>query len=189
MSEPGDAERERVAAELARVREQAHERALDETRPTTLPPAAVRSPEPVPLEPEPAAEPPATRPDNGPVNAAWKLPRNQVARMLGPLVDAQEAFNSRQVQFDNELLAYVEARLAATHRHYDEVLGVHRRHMAEIDERHLIVQEELVAHVHDLVQRIDFVLGEAEKGRLGLEHALREVRSRLSRLEESLRRA
>ena len=40
-----------------------------------------------------------------------------------------------------------------------------RRHMAEIDERHLILQEELVAHVHDLVKRIDLVLAEAEKGR------------------------
>ena len=40
----------------------------------------------------------------------------------------------------------------ATHRHYDEVLGLHGRHMGEIDERHLILQEELVTHVHDLVQ-------------------------------------
>jgi hypothetical protein len=188
VSDPRDEEREQVAAELARIREQAHERALDEAQPTTLRAPQVRTPEPVPREAEPDPEADPTRPDNGPVNAAWKLPRTRVSRMLGPVLDAQEAFNSRQVQFDNELLAYLEARLAATHRHYDEVLGVHRRHMAEIDERHLIVQEELVNHVHDLVQRIDFVLAEAEKGRLGLEHALRDVRSRLSRLEESLRR-
>ena len=44
--------------------------------------------------------------------------------------------------------------------------------MGEIDERHLILQEELVAHVHDLVKRIDLVLAESERGRLGLEFAL-----------------
>ena len=60
--------------------------------------------------------------------------------------------------------------------------------MAEIDQRHLIVQEELVAHVHDLVKRIDLVLGEAERGRLSLEFALKEVRARLGQLEERLRR-
>ena len=38
--------------------------------------------------------------------------------------------------------------------------------MGEIDERHLILQEELVAHVHDLVRRVDLVLSEAERGRL-----------------------
>jgi hypothetical protein len=41
-----------------------------------------------------------------------------------------------------------------------------------------------VAHVHDLVKRIDLVLSEAERGRLGLEFALAEVRTRLVRLEE-----
>jgi hypothetical protein len=104
------------------------------------------------------------------------------------LFEAQVAFNSRQVQFDNETLAYLEARLAETHRHYDEVLGLHGRHMAEIDERHLILQEELVAHVHDLVKRIDLVLAEAEKGRLSLEFALRDVRARVAKLEERLSR-
>ena len=51
------------------------------------------------------------------------------------------------------------------------MLGIHGRHMGEIDERHLILQEELVAHVHDLVKRIDLVLAESERGRLGLEFA------------------
>jgi hypothetical protein len=60
--------------------------------------------------------------------------------------------------------------------------------MADIDERHLILQEELVAHVHDLVKRIDLVLGESEKGRLSLEFALRDVRHRLAQLEERLPR-
>jgi hypothetical protein len=50
----------------------------------------------------------------------------------------------------------------------------------------MILQEELVAHVHDLVKRIDLVLAEAEQGRVGLEHGLRDVRARLVRLEERL---
>ena len=79
-------------------------------------------------------------------------------------------------------------RLHETHRHYDAVLGLTARHMAEIDERHLILQEELVAHVHDLVKRIDLVLGEGEKGRLSLESALRDLRTRLQQLEERLAR-
>jgi hypothetical protein len=92
------------------------------------------------------------------------------------------------VRFDNELLDYIDARLDATHRHYDDVLGLHGRHMGEIDERHLILQEELVAHVHDLVRRVDLVLAEAEKGRLGLERELGDLGERLRRLEERLAR-
>ena len=100
----------------------------------------------------------------------------------------QVSWNSRQVQLDNEILEYVDARLDVTHRHYDAVLGIHGRHIQDINERHLILQEELVAHVHDLVKRIDLVLAEAEKGRLSLEFALRDVRTRLARLEERLGR-
>ena len=59
--------------------------------------------------------------------------------------------------------------------------------MADIDERHLILQEELVAHVHDLVKRIDLVLAETDKGRLSLELALRDVRTRLADLEQRVR--
>jgi hypothetical protein len=94
-------------------------------------------------------------------------------------LDAQVSFNARQVQLDNELLAYIDARLEATHRHYDAVLGGYGRHMEDIDKRHLILQEELVAHVHDLVKRIDLVLSESERGRLSLEFALRDLRARL----------
>jgi hypothetical protein len=131
------------------------------------------------------------------VNTLWRAeppapPRSLwgriAARLLAPRLEAQVAFNARQVQLDNEILAYLEARFAATHRHYDAVLGLTGRHLAEIDERHLILQEELVAHVHDLIQRIDLVLAEVERGRASGESALRDVRARLRLLEERLPR-
>jgi hypothetical protein len=134
------------------------------------------------------------------VNAAWRAEAAAPAsglrgrlfrltrRLLAPAFEAQVAFNARQVQLDNEILAYVDGRFAATHRHYDHVLGITGRHLGEIDERHLILQEELVGHVHDLVRRIDLVLSEAERGRLSLESGLRDLRARLARLEERLAR-
>jgi hypothetical protein len=192
-------DREQVAEELRRVREEVRARALHEGA-ATLPPAAPVS-VPGPMPPDRPAVPlaPVPRPDNAALNEAWRIRaaagtgwRARLARGLGRLLarvlDAQESFNSRQVRFDNELLDYIDARLDATHRHYDDVLGLHGRHMGEIDERHLILQEELVAHVHDLVRRVDLVLAEAEKGRLGLERDLRELRERLGRLEERLLR-
>jgi len=45
------------------------------------------------------------------------------------------------------------------------------------------LQEELVAHAHDLVKRIDLVLSHSERGRLGLEATLADVRARLAQLE------
>jgi len=199
MSDPND--RERVAAELRRVRDAVRDRALLEPDPGSAlpPPAAVRTPEKVAPLPEPEAPPPTSRPDNSALNAMWRILdapgqalRGVLGRLRGSGVEGafrrQQDFNARQVQFDNELLGYVEARLDATHRHYDRVLGQHAGHMGEIDERHLILQEELVAHVHDLVKRIDLVLGQAERGRLGLESALKDLRARLAALEERLRR-
>lgn len=196
-ADPTAAEREAVIAELRRVREEVRSRALlprDAVLPPPRPVAGAAAPPPIELPAE--AETPRP-PDNAALNALWQLPRpggagpkgvlaRLVARLLAPVIDAQTAFNSRQVQLDNELLGWIEARFAATHRHYDAVLGAHGRHMGEIDERHLILQEELVAHVHDLVARIDLVLAESERGRLSLEHALREVKGRLQRLEERL---
>jgi hypothetical protein len=188
-------ERERVAEELRRIREAVRERAL-ETPFTLPPPEPTRTPEAVGRAAPPPPPAPPQPPDGSAVNAAWSArPARPLGalgrlleRLLRPLFEAQVAFNSRQVQFDNQTLDYLEARLAETHRHYDEVLGLHGRHMAEIDERHLILQEELVAHVHDLVKRIDLVLAEAEKGRLSLEFALRDVRARLAKLEERISR-
>ena len=187
-------ERKRVAEELRRVREAVRERAL--LVPAAPAPApAVREPAPVPREAEPPTPEPARPPDGSAVNAAWDTSQaatrggllgRLLKRLLAPILEAQTAFNARQVQLDNELLAHLDTRFDATHRHYDRVLGIHSRHMEDIDERHLILQEELVAHVHDLVKRIDLVLAEAEKGRLSLEFALQDIRARLVRLEERL---
>ena len=188
-----------MADELRRVREEVRQRALHEPAPPVLPP---RCP-PVPPEAMPAdpAPPPcrAPAPDNteltafGRCSRPWKVEDGarggpRAGPPLARLVGRQEQFNSQQVQFDNQVLDYIDARFAATHAHYDPVLGIVSRHMAEIDERHLILQEELVSHVHDLVKRIDLVLAQGEKGRLSLEYALTDVRTRLLQLEERLGR-
>lgn len=194
-------EREQVAERLRRIRESVRDRALEDPRPATLPePLPARTPEAMPAVPPPGAPPAVPRPDGTEVNRLWEARpasepagfRGALARrlraLLAPQLEAQVAFNARQVQLDNALLAYIDSRFAETHRHYDSVLGIHGRHMGEIDERHLILQEELVAHVHDLVRRVDLVLAESEKGRLGLELALKDVRERLRRIEERLGR-
>jgi len=200
--ESAEAARQRVAEELRRIREGVRDRALEAPAPrSATPPPAVRTPEVPRMESATPAAVPPPRPDNAGVNDAWRFRsvppagglRGRLGRavrsLLAPILEAQEAFNSRQVQLDNELLAYVDARLDATHRHYDDVLGIHGRHMGEIDERHVILQEELVAHVHDLVRRVDLVLSEAERGRLSLEFALKDLRTRVEGLEERLRAA
>ena len=193
-------ERERVADELRRVRDAVRDRALAGAPSGKALPAhrEVVTPGAMPPDDAPALPKQPPRPDNADLNQLWTLRgaleqgglrrilARGLGRLLGRLVDRQEAFNSRQVQFDNALLDYIDARLQDTHRHYDAILGIHGRHMGEIDERHLIMQEELVAHVHDLVKRIDLVLGESERGRLGLEFSLRDIRARLLRLEEQL---
>jgi len=193
--------REDVAAELQRVRDSVRDRALHLRAPGEVlpPPRALHLPDAPTSTPAAESVAEVVRPDAAGVNADWraeKAPargfRGALARLvlwaLGPRLAAQVEWNAKQVRLDNEILDYVDARLAATHRHYDGVLGHTGRHLGEIDERHMILQEELVAHVHDLVKRIDLVLAEAEKGRLGLEHGLRDVKSRLLRLEERLGR-
>jgi len=191
-------DRERVANELRRVRDAVRDRALAGPAATLGAHRGVAIPGPMPPDAVPPPEQTPPRPDNADLNELWALRsaldqgglRRVVARGLGRLlarlIDRQEAFNSRQVQFDNALLDYIDARVQSTHRHYDAILGIHGRHMGEIDERHLIMQEELVAPVHDLVKRLDLVLGESERGRLGLEVELRDIRRRLLRLEEQL---
>ena len=194
-------ERKDVAEELRRVREEVRRRArLESAPPAAGPPVLeVRAPQPVPRQELPHPETPPSPPDAAAVNETWRaeapLPRGPVSvfrrlldRVLGPRFEAQRAFNARQVQLDNEMLRYVEERFAATHRHYDHVLGLYGRHLGEADERHMILQEELVAHVQDLVRRVDLVLAESDRGRLSLEFALGDLRARLERLEEALRR-
>ena len=123
-------------------------------------------------------------------HSGYSIPKGLLARLLmhlvGPTLDAQVSFNSRQVQLDNALLEYLDRRFAHTHQHYDDVLGVHGRHLQEIDERHLILQEELVAHVHDLVKRIDLVLSRAEREGSSLRYDLRDLRARIARFEQRL---
>jgi hypothetical protein len=101
---------------------------------------------------------------------------------LGPLVERQVEFNSAQVKFDNELVTYLDRRLDQISVHYDHVLGLDGKRMEEIDERHLILQQELIQHVHDLVKRIDFVFETAEQNHLYLEGFLRELREELQGL-------
>jgi hypothetical protein len=198
-----DEERAQVAEELRRVREAVRERALLEREAGEVlpPPRPARPPEPIRDEPAAAApEAAPARPDASSVNAHYRAEpppppggvrgwlRRRLEALLGGHFEAQRRFNAEQVRLDNALLDYVDARLAATHRHYDGVLGGVGRHLGEADERHMILQEELVAHVHDLVRRIDLVLAEAERGRVSAEHALKDLRERVKRLEERLPR-
>ncbi len=184
------------------MRDEARRRAREADAGDAEPPPAHPHAEPrpggrpkAPVATEPTPEPP----DAAAVNATWRAEappprglsgggRRLLERLLGPRLEAQQAFNSRQVQLDNEMLEYFERRSAATHRHYDRLLGELGRRLDEADERHAILERELVGHVQDLVRRIDLVLAEASRGRLGLEFALDEVKERLARLEKTLRR-
>jgi hypothetical protein len=193
-------DRQRVAEELRRIREAVRDQALVERRPDDVlgPAPAVRTSEPASPGPATDPAPDISRPDGSEVNARWDVGRaphprglrglltRLVRRLVAPVVDAQVSFNSRQVQLDNEILAYIDARGAATHQHYDAILGIYGRHLQDVDKRHLILQEEIVAHVHDLVERIDLVLSVSERSRLSLEFALRDLRVRVSRLESGL---
>ena len=191
-------EAEDVADELRAVRDDVRRR-RDQYAPALPPGRTVRLTEPLPA-PDAGTVGAAPRPpDTTDVNECWPAepvrPPGFVGflfrlldRVLRPRFDSQRTFNARQVQLDNELLAYLAQRMTLTHQHYDHVLGLYGRHLGEIDERHLILQEELVAHVRDLVKRSDLVLAEAERGRLSLEHEIGELRRRLERLETSPKR-
>ena len=194
-------EREQVAEELRRVAEEAHHKALlaGGASVRSLPLPVVAEAQPLPRMQAPPPIPLPAPPDPSAVNAAWKTeppPPRGFQRLLHRLLDqifrprfeAQQAFNARQVQLDNETLTYLSERFAATHRHYDHVLGLYGRHLDEIDERHNLLQAELVSHVHDLVKRIDLVLAEVERGRLSREAVIEDLRGRVARLEEALRR-
>jgi hypothetical protein len=130
-----------------------------------------------------ASWPASAAPGRGPGGFLSRL----LARFLTPQLEAQRTFNADQVRLDNALLLYLEERFAATHRHYDAILGGTGRRLDEVDERHLQLAQELVAHVHDLARRIDLVLAEADRGRPALEHAIRDLRARVAALEDALR--
>jgi hypothetical protein len=112
--------------------------------------------------------------------------RRLIRFALGPVVERQVEMNSAQVRFDNELVRYADERFDRMSRHYDRVLGLHGRRMEEIDERHLILQQELIRHVHDLVARIELVFEAAEQNHLYLEGTLREAREELAKISERL---
>jgi hypothetical protein len=148
-------------------------------------------------------EPPRS-PDRNQLNALWDVaraldtpPQGRLGRLLeplrrpilrvvrfalGPFVEHQNEMNSAQVRFDNDIVSYMDERMDRLAAHYDQMLGLHGKRMEEIDERHLILQQELVQHVHDLVKRIDFVFETAEQNHLYLEGFLRELREELQRL-------
>lgn len=193
-------EREDVADELGRVRDEARAGATPAAKTEVAPPDPERLPGlPQRGEETPDAEALPAAPDATAVNATWPAEpgparglggwlRRGLERVLGGRFDAQREWNAHQVRLDNELLRYVDARFAATHRHYDRVLGREGRRLEEIDARHTLLEKELAGHVRDLVRRIDVVLAESTRGRAALEFALGDLRARLGRLEEALRR-
>lgn len=160
-----------------------------------------------PLGPGPS-EAPVASPDREELNTAWNVasaltappasrwgrlfaplrgPLRRLVRFaLGPVVEQQERFNSAQVRFDNALVHYLDDRLDRLSAHYDRILGQHGKRMEEIDERHLILQQELIRHVHDLVERIEFVFENAEQNHLYLEGMLRETKEELQALAARL---
>jgi len=193
-----DEERD-VAKELRHVRDEVRRKASPEGEPAMElpPPPEVREPRAIPKEELPAPEPALTPPDALRVNEFWRAepraPRGIAGvlfrvldRLLRPRFEAQQAFNAQQVQLDNDILSHLAGRSAATHRHYDRILGIYGRHLEEIDERHVILSKELVTHVEDLLRRIDLVLDRGERGHLSLEHELRDLRRQLERLQSSL---
>ena len=129
----------------------------------------------------------ATTPPQGFLGKLISPLRRLVQRfVLGPVVERQVQLNSAQVRFDNEVVEYVDARLDRMGEHYDHVIGLHGKRMEEIDERHLILQQELIRHVHDLVERIEFVFESAETNHLQVDGALRETREELKELVKRL---
>ncbi len=195
--------RAKVASEVRALRDEARKVSAERAE---LPVQAADTPAPAPLEPipnRPATAAPSS-PDRETLNRTWNVaepPRRRegllsrtfgaplrrlVQFAMGGVVDRQVEMNSAQVKFDNELVEYLDARLDRISRHYDNVIGLHGKRMEEIDERHLILQQELVRHVHDLVQRIEFVFEMAEQNHLYLEASLRETRDQVASLLKRL---
>jgi len=199
--------KEELVAGLRSAREEARLEPDEPARPASYP-VGIASPKPLPPLDTRETERDLTSPDREALNVLWNVsapgaeePAGTLARLLRPLrsplarlvrfalrpvVERQVRMNSAQVRFDNEMVRYVDERFDRMSRHYDRVLGLHGRRMEEIDERHLILQQELIRHVHDLVARIELVFEAAEQNHLYLEGTLRETREELSRIAERL---
>jgi hypothetical protein len=213
MSPIRDEEREATLKKelVGAIRAAREEARLSPDEPARLTDYPVEAPSPNPLPPLETreAEAVATSPGRDELNRLWNVsdssaepPSGALARLLSPLrsplrrlarfalgsvVERQVRMNAAQVRFDNELVSYLDQRFDRMSHHYDRVLGLHGRRMEEIDERHLILQQELIRHVHDLVARIELVFEAAEQNHLYLEGTLRETREELTRLAERLR--
>ena len=210
MGEANDSPKEEVAGALRDVRE----RVRSEDNPSPKPSPYPKPSEPhAPLGSVQPGEPPSTEVPTSPsterLNKSWDIsiafgtpPPGRIARIfsplrrplqrlvrfaLGPVVERQVELNSAQVQFGNELVQYIDARLDRISAHYDRTLGLYGKRMEEIDERHLILQQELVRHVHELVKRIDFVFETAEQNHLYLEGMLKESREELQDIAQRAR--
>jgi hypothetical protein len=204
-----DPQPEDVVERLKAVREEARGRKQDAAPSLPPYPQVSRNPDPLPvLDSRDEPSPLPTSPAREELNRLWDLspafheppasvvgkcfrplrwPLRRLIRFaLGPALERQIDMNAAQVRFDNEVIRYLDERLDRMSRHYDGVLGLHGTRMGEIDERHLILQQELVRHVHDLVERIEFVFEAAEQNHLYLEAMLRENREDLRRLAERL---
>lgn len=186
--------RQASAETLRRVSEEA--RGVDEVRSSQAvlgPTGPVNVTAPPEAAVAPSWNPPAP-PDLAPVNESFRTAPDPASGSFLSRLDgrektqqAQERFNADQVRLDNALVTWTAEHFAATHKHYDAVIGQMQRRMDDIDLRHRELGRELVLHVHEMARRIDVVLGEGEKGRVSHEAALRSVRERLRALEEKLR--
>ncbi len=210
MGEPNDSPKEEVAGALRDVRERVRSEDNPSPKPSPYPkPSEPHAPLGSVQPPEPAPTEVPTSPSTERLNESWDIstafetpPPGRIARIfsplrrplrrlirfaVGPVVERQVELNSAQVQFGNELVQYIDARLDRISAHYDRMLGLYGKRMEEIDERHLILQQELVRHVHQLVKRIDFVFETAEQNHLYLEGMLKESREELQDIAQRAR--
>jgi len=207
VKDPDDELKQQVAGELREVRMQSR---LEPSHNGELPPYPKPDTTSSRLESMPKQTSPQApvSPDRSYLNEWWDVatalqtaPSGRLARLLSPVrkplqrmmrfvlgsfVEQQAKMNSAQVKFDNQLIEYIDERLDRISVHYDRLLGLHGKRMEEIDERHLILQQELIQHVHDLIKRIDFVFETAEQNHLYLEGFLREVRDEIQSLADRL---
>ena len=210
MGKPNDSLKEEVAGALRDVREGVR----SEDNPSPQPSPYPKPTEPhAPLGSVQPAKGSSTKIPSSPsterLNASWDIsaafdapPPGRMSRFfsplrrplqrlirfaLGPVFERQVDLNSAQVKFGNELVQYIDARLDGISAHYDQMLGLYGKRMEEIDERHLILQQELVRHVHELVKRVDFVFETAEQNHLYLEGMLMEAREELRDIAQRAR--